>query len=121
MSEQWALHGAICSSASRGTVSVSADATLTPAGAREAARRLIQSADDADAQRGIHSDLPPHERFRAEDIERVGWLVLYWSRIPAQNQDAIYQFIDALDASSVPEACGIVGASITDELAPEDC
>lgn len=48
--EPWALRGVFLASASRGTVLVSSDATLTPSGARESARRLLAAADDAERQ-----------------------------------------------------------------------
>jgi hypothetical protein len=48
--EPWAYRGAASSSASRGRVLHSADAELSPAGAREVARRLLQAADDAERQ-----------------------------------------------------------------------
>jgi hypothetical protein len=47
----WAIEGAAGASASRGAVLVSGQATLTPDGAREYARRLAQAADDAERQR----------------------------------------------------------------------
>lgn len=57
--------------------------------------------------------LPPaDEQFAREDIERVGWLVLYWSGIPAQDRGRLYEFIEAIGNSSVPEACGAVAAGI---------
>jgi hypothetical protein len=46
----WAIRGAASAAASRGAVLASADATLTPAGAREYAARLLAAAIDAEAQ-----------------------------------------------------------------------
>jgi len=46
----WAIQGAASCAASRGAVLVSGGATLTPEGAREYARRILQSAEDAERQ-----------------------------------------------------------------------
>jgi hypothetical protein len=46
----WAIRGAAGAAASRGAVLASGDATLTPEGAREYARRLMAAADDAERQ-----------------------------------------------------------------------
>jgi hypothetical protein len=46
----WAISGAAGAAATRGAVSVSGGAILTPEGAREYARRVCQAADDAERQ-----------------------------------------------------------------------
>lgn len=48
--DTWAISGAGAAAATRGAVNVKADAILTPAGAREYARRILAAADDAERQ-----------------------------------------------------------------------
>jgi hypothetical protein len=48
VNDQWVLRGAARAAASHGHVEVLAYASLTPAGAREYARRILTAAADAD-------------------------------------------------------------------------
>lgn len=57
----------------------------------------------------------PHEAFTAEQVERAGWLTLYWSGIDARDTGALDEFLEAIGNSSIPEAAGTVGASIVQE------
>ena len=56
-----------------------------------------------------------HYRYDAKPAEELGRMLLSWAKIKPSDRDGIRAFTDALQHSSIPEAAGEVGYSITSE------
>jgi len=55
------------------------------------------------------------DRYDAKSAEELGRMLLSWAKIRPSDKVGIRDFIDALQHSSIPEAAGEVGYSITSE------
>lgn len=57
--------------------------------------------------------LDESERFDASEAEELGRLILSWSGIKPEDANSVREFIECVQHSSIPEAAGVVGDSIT--------